>query len=79
MFGDIWVKYQVAQFSRILSTLLQGGIPLVQALGTASESLGTPLLKQALEKAVRMVTRRPDALQFPHCHRYFPRTFHRHD
>ena len=55
IFGDIWVKYQVAQFSRILSTLLQGGIPLVQALGTASESLGTPLLKQALEKAVKMV------------------------
>ena len=55
VFGDIWVKYQVAQFSRVLSTLLQGGIPLVQALGTASDSLGTPLLKQALEKAVRMV------------------------
>jgi type IV pilus assembly protein PilC len=55
VFGEIWVKYQVAQFSRVLSTLLQGGIPLVQALGTASESLGTPLLKQALEKAVKMV------------------------
>jgi type IV pilus assembly protein PilC len=55
VFGDIWVKYQVAQFSRVLSTLLQGGIPLVQALGTASESLGTPLLKRALDKAVRMV------------------------
>ena len=55
VFGDIWVKYQVAQFARILSTLLQGGIPLVQALGTASESLGTPLLKRALAKAVKMV------------------------
>ena len=29
--GDIWVKYQVAQLSRMLSTLLTGGIPLVQA------------------------------------------------
>ncbi len=55
VFGEIWIKYQVAQFSRILSTLLVGGIPLVQALSTASESLGTPLLKRALEKAVRMV------------------------
>ena len=53
--GDIWVKYQVAQFSRVLSTLLMGGIPLVQALGTASESLGTKLLKQALGQAVKMV------------------------
>jgi type IV pilus assembly protein PilC len=53
--GEIWIKYQVAQFSRVLSTLLVGGIPLVQALGTASESIGTPLLARALDKAVRMV------------------------
>jgi type IV pilus assembly protein PilC len=55
VFGNIWIKYQVAQFSRVLSTLLIGGIPLVQALGTASDSLGTKLLRKALEKAVRMV------------------------
>src|SRR4030095_6706065 len=50
VFRDIWVQYQVAHFSRVLSTLLQGGVPLVQGLGTASESLGTPLLTQALDK-----------------------------
>jgi type IV pilus assembly protein PilC len=55
LLGDIWVKYQVAQFSRVLSTLLTGGIPLVQGLETAAESLGTPLLKRALDKAGRMV------------------------
>ena len=55
IFGNIWIKYQVAQFSRVLGTLLVGGIPLVQALGTASDSLGTKLLKRALENAVRMV------------------------
>lgn len=55
LFGDIWIKYQVAQFSRVLSTLLSGGIPLVQGLETASESLGTPLLRKALAKAGRMV------------------------
>lgn len=54
-FGDIWVKYQVAQFARVLSTLLIGGIPLVQALETAAESLGTPLLMKALDKSKRMV------------------------
>jgi len=53
--GDIWVKYQVAQFARVLGTLLVGGIPLVQALETAAESLGTPLLKKALDKSKRMV------------------------
>src|SRR4030081_1387602 len=29
LFGDMWIKYQVAQFARVLSTLLTGGIPLV--------------------------------------------------
>ncbi len=55
MLGDIWVKYQVAQFSRVLSTLLTGGIPLVQGLETAADSLGTPLLRRALDKAGKMV------------------------
>jgi type IV pilus assembly protein PilC len=55
IFGEIWIKYQVAQFARILSTLLVGGIPLVQALGTASESLGSSLLRKALGKAQRLV------------------------
>jgi type IV pilus assembly protein PilC len=53
--GGIWIKYQVAQFSRVLSTLLLGGIPLVQALETASQSLGTSLLRKALEKTRKMV------------------------
>jgi type IV pilus assembly protein PilC len=55
LFGDMWIKYQVAQFARVLSTLLTGGIPLVQGLETAGDSLGTNLLRKALEKAGRMV------------------------
>ena len=55
LFGDIWIKFQVAQFARVLSTLLIGGIPLVQALETAGESLGTSLLKKALDKARKSV------------------------
>jgi type IV pilus assembly protein PilC len=53
--GEIWLKYQVAQLARILSTLLTGGIPLVQALETAGESLNTPLLKRAVENAGKSV------------------------
>src|SRR6185503_2915832 len=45
--GDVWVKYHVSQLSRVLSTLLIGGIPLVQALETAGESLGARVLKEA--------------------------------
>jgi type IV pilus assembly protein PilC len=53
--GDIWLKYQVAQFSRVLSTLLTGGIPLVQGLETAADSLGTALLRRTLMKAGKLV------------------------
>jgi type IV pilus assembly protein PilC len=55
LLGEIWLKYQVAQLARILSTLLVGGIPLVQAMETAADSLGTPLLKRAVEAAGKSV------------------------
>lgn len=54
-FGEIWLKYQVAQFSRVLSTLLIGGIPLMQALDTSGRSIGTVLLKKSLAKAAGQV------------------------
>jgi type IV pilus assembly protein PilC len=53
--GEIWIKYQVAQFARVLSTLLVGGIPLLQAIETTSSSLGTRLLKKTLQHASQMV------------------------
>ncbi len=53
--GEIWTKYQVAQLSRVISTLLMGGIPLVQSLETAGNSLGSRLLRKSIEKARRMV------------------------
>jgi len=53
--GEIWLKYQVAQLSRILGTLLTGGIPLVQAMETAADSLNTPLLRRAVESAGKQV------------------------
>lgn len=59
--GEIWIKYQVAQFSRVLSTLLLGGIPLVQALETAAESVGTRVIEKALEK-VRQAVREGNSL-----------------
>ncbi len=53
--GEVWLKYQVAQFSRVLSTLLIGGIPLMQALDTAADSLGTQVLKKVLLQAAKLV------------------------
>jgi type IV pilus assembly protein PilC len=55
LFGEIWTKYQVAQFARVLSTLLIGGIPLTQALETSGRSLGSVLLKKALDRTSKSV------------------------
>ncbi len=53
--GEVWIKYQVAQLSRVLGTLLVGGIPLVAALETAGRSLGTVLLRKALDRTAVLV------------------------
>jgi type IV pilus assembly protein PilC len=53
--GAVWLKYQVAQFSRVLGTLLVGGIPLMQALDTSADSLGTQVLRKVLQKAAKLV------------------------
>src|SRR5262249_24113941 len=53
--GDIWLKYQVAIFSRTLSTLLSGGLPLVQALETAGSSVESKLVSNAVLQSVQKV------------------------
>lgn len=54
-FGSIWMKYQVAIFSRTLSTLLAGGLPLVPALETASDSINSPSISSTVRKAAQRV------------------------
>jgi type IV pilus assembly protein PilC len=39
LLGDIRLKHQVATFSRMLSTLLQGGLPLVPSMETSGSSM----------------------------------------
>jgi len=53
--GGIWLKYQVAIFSRTMSTLLSGGLPLVQALETAGSSIESKLLSNAVLQSVQKV------------------------
>src|SRR3974390_3583888 len=53
--GQTLLKFQVAQFSRTLATLLTGGTPLVAALATASESLGSKLVRGTVSHATQMV------------------------
>jgi type IV pilus assembly protein PilC len=54
-FGDIWLKAQIAQFVRTLSTLLAGGTPLVSALTTASHAIDSRLIATSVEKASERV------------------------
>jgi type IV pilus assembly protein PilC len=53
--GDTLLKFQVAQFSRTLSTLLTGGTPLVAGLQTASDAITSKLLRSTVSQATQMV------------------------
>jgi type IV pilus assembly protein PilC len=55
LLGQVWLKYQVAVFSRMMSTLLQGGLPLVPALETAGASMQSRLIANGLRTAAERV------------------------
>jgi len=55
LMGDIWLKYQVASFSRTLSTLLSGGLPLVPALETAGASMSSRKILNGISEAMVLV------------------------
>lgn len=55
LLGGIRLKHQVASFSRMLSTLLQGGLPLVPAMETAGTSMSSRrILKGIMRAGVRV-------------------------
>jgi type IV pilus assembly protein PilC len=55
MLGDIRLKHQVATFSRMLATLLQGGLPLVPSMETAGSSMTSRrILKGIMRASVRV-------------------------
>ncbi len=55
LIGEIRLKYQVANFSRILATLLQGGLPLVPAMETAGESMSSRQMVNGVTAAAERV------------------------
>ncbi|MGO9273994.1 MAG: type II secretion system F family protein [Terriglobia bacterium] len=55
LLGPLLLKFSVAEFARTLSTLLQGGLPIIMALKTTVESVSSPLVARALEAARREV------------------------
>jgi len=55
LMGDIWLKAQIAQFVRTLSTLLGGGTPLVAALETSSRAIDSRLIATSVQKSAERV------------------------
>jgi len=55
VFGPVWLKYQVGLFSRTLSTLLTGGLPLVPSLETAARSIDSRRIASAVHESVETV------------------------
>jgi type IV pilus assembly protein PilC len=53
--GDIWLKAQIAQFVRTLSTLLAGGSPLVPALHTSASAISNRLIASAVMESADRV------------------------
>jgi type IV pilus assembly protein PilC len=55
LLGEIRLKHQVASFSRMLSTLLQGGMPLLPSLETAGSSMTSQrIIKGVMRASVRV-------------------------
>ncbi len=48
--GDLWNKFAFSQLSRTLSTLLSGGIPLVNSLEIVADSSGNRMITRAVER-----------------------------
>ncbi|HLV85567.1 MAG TPA: type II secretion system F family protein [Candidatus Sulfotelmatobacter sp.] len=51
LLGEIRLKHQVASFSRMLATLLQGGLPLVPAMETAGSSMSSRRILKGVNRA----------------------------
>lgn len=55
LIGSVARKLQLARLSHVLGALLQGGVPLVQALTIAAEGIGNLAVRQSLERARELV------------------------
>jgi general secretion pathway protein F/type IV pilus assembly protein PilC len=53
--GPLFAAIAVARFARMLGTLLENGIPMLQAIEIARDSAGNPVLSRALDRASESV------------------------
>lgn len=55
IFGPIILKSVIARFTRTLATLMEGGIPVVQALESAGPTSGSDVLNEAVQLATKRI------------------------
>ncbi|MGH9448757.1 MAG: type II secretion system F family protein, partial [Terriglobia bacterium] len=53
--GPLMLKFSVGEFARSLGTLLEGGLPVVEALETTRASITSPLIATAIANAKEQV------------------------
>ncbi len=53
--GDVWKKFSFSQMCRTLSTLLSGGIPMVNSLEIVADSSGNRVITRAVKSAIASV------------------------
>jgi type IV pilus assembly protein PilC len=53
--GNLWTMFSMAQLSRTLATLLQGGIPLVAALEVARDASGNRVIGDSIRQGIIQV------------------------
>lgn len=51
MIGGLWQRIETARFARSLGALLSGGVPLLQGLGIARQTIGNRLMAAEVERA----------------------------
>jgi general secretion pathway protein F len=71
--GGIYLNLALSRFTLILGTLLHNGIPILQALRIAKDSMGNRVLSEAIEKSAENI-KSGDKLATPLASsKYFPR------
>lgn len=53
--GNLWTMFSIAQLSRTLATLVQGGIPLLAALEVARDASGNRIIAGSIAEAIVQV------------------------
>jgi type IV pilus assembly protein PilC len=53
--GNLWTMFSMAQLTRTLSTLLQGGIPLLASLEVARDATGNRVIAGSISQAITHV------------------------